>query len=79
MKDDFQTLSLYAKGRTNPYGESYESICKRYMGSRQKAELRKIIGFKFERSDLMNLPEWRLKKNRKNDTEKNIRITGRVV
>lgn len=62
MKGDFENISKYSKERSNPYGKDYLEICKKYAGHRQKSELRKLIGFKFTRSDLMNLPEWRLKK-----------------
>ena len=62
MKDDFDNLAKYASERTNPYRVDYIDVCKKYLGSKQKSQLRKLIGFKFERSDLMNLPEWRLKK-----------------
>lgn len=60
MKDDFKNISLYATKRSNPYGKTYTELCKQYISSKQKAQLRKLIGFKFTRSDLMNLPEWRL-------------------
>lgn len=62
MKDDFDNIEAYASKRTNPYGVGYVDLCKEIMGHRQRAELRKLINFKFERSDLMNLPEWRLEK-----------------
>lgn len=62
MKDDFDNIEKYSKERSNPYGQSYVDICKKYLGRKQKSQLRKLIGFEFERSDLMNLPEWRLKK-----------------
>ena len=60
MPEDFKNLSVYAKTRTNPYGTSYENICKEVMGTKQRNQLRKLIGFKFMRHPSSNLPEERL-------------------
>lgn len=60
MPDDFNDLSSYAKTRANPYNISYESICKEVIDNRQRAELKRLIGFKFKRHPSINLPEWRL-------------------
>lgn len=60
MPEDFKSLSAYAKTRTNPYGTSYENICKEVMGTKQRNQLRKLIGFKFKRHPSLNLPEERL-------------------
>lgn len=60
MPDDFNNLSEYAKTRTTPYGVSFESICKEVMGKKQTAQLRKLLGFKFQRHPSINLPEERL-------------------
>ena len=60
MEDDFKDIAAYASTRANPYGISYENICKEVMGARQRAELKKLIGFKFKRHPSINLPEWRL-------------------
>ena len=60
MPEDFKNLSAYAKTRTNPYGTSYENICKEVMGTRQRNQLRKLIGFKFKRHPSLNLSEERL-------------------
>lgn len=60
MEDDFKDIAAYAATRANPYGISYENICKEVMGARQRAELKKLIGFKFKRHPSINLPEWRL-------------------
>lgn len=57
MPEDFANLSEYAKTRANPYGMSYETICREVMGARQRAELRRLIGFKFTRHKSYNLPE----------------------
>lgn len=60
MPEDFKNLPVYAKTRTNPYGTSYENICKEVMGTKQRNQLRKLIGFKFTRHPSINLPEERL-------------------
>lgn len=60
MEDDIRNLSEYAKTRANPYGVSYESVCMEVMGARQRAQLRRLIGWKFKRHPSINLPEERL-------------------
>lgn len=60
MEDDIANLSEYAKTRANPYGISYESICRDVMGPKQRTQLRRMIGFRFERHPSINLPEERL-------------------
>lgn len=62
MKDDFSELAAYAVTRSNPYGVSYEEICRRVCGAKQRAQLRRLIGFRFQRhpDPERNLPEWRL-------------------
>ena len=60
MESDFKDLDAYAKTRSTPYGVSFESICKEVMGAKQRAELRKLIGFRFIRHPSLNWPENRL-------------------
>ena len=60
MPEDFKELDAYAKTRANPYRISYEEVCREVMGTKQKAQLRKLIGFTFTRHPSMNLPEERL-------------------
>ena len=60
MEDDIKNLDAYAKTRSNPYGVTYESICAEVMGTKQKNQLRKLIGFRFTRHPSINLPEERL-------------------
>ena len=60
MPEDFKELDAYAKTRSNPYRVSYEEVCREVMGTKQKAQLRKLIGFTFTRHPSMNLPEERL-------------------
>lgn len=61
MPDDFKNLSEYAKTRSNPYGITYENVCKEVMGTRQRNQLRRLIGFTFTRHPSINLPEAHLK------------------
>jgi hypothetical protein len=42
---------------TNPYGISYENVCREVMGTKQRNQLRKLIGFRFMRHPSINLPE----------------------
>lgn len=56
-KEDYENLDEYAKTRSNPYNISYEEICEEVMGNRQKEQLRRMIGFRFERHPTLNLPE----------------------
>lgn len=60
MDDDIKNLEKYAKTRTNPYYISFEKVCELVMGAKQKEQLRRMIGFKFERHSTYNLPEDRL-------------------
>ncbi len=60
MPEDFRNLDDYARTRANPYRVSYEDVCREVMGSQQKAQLRKLIGFRFTRHPSINLPEERL-------------------
>lgn len=61
MPDDFKDLDSYAKTRSNPYGISYEDICREVMGSKQREQLCRLLDFKFQRHPSINLPEERLK------------------
>ncbi len=60
MPDDFTNIGEYAKTRTTPYGVSFESICQEVIGKKQTSQLRKLLGFKFQRHPSINLPEERL-------------------
>ena len=59
--EDFEHLADYAKTRSNPYGISYENVCREVMGTKQRNQLRRLIGFKFTRHPSINLPEERLR------------------
>ena len=56
-KDDIPNLNEYAKTRSNPYNITFEEVCAEVMGSKQKEQLRRMIGFKFRRHPSLNLPE----------------------
>ena len=61
MPDDIASLDEYAKTRGPAYGNvSFESICQEVMGKAQAQQIRKLIGFKFERHPKINLLEERL-------------------
>lgn len=59
-QDDLQnmaSLKEYARLRSTPYNVSYEEICAEVMGPAQRAQLRRMIGFRFRRHPNLNLPE----------------------
>lgn len=62
MKTDFKDLDDYIKTRTNPYGKNdqFITLAKRVMGLRQKENLRRLINFRFEESEVSNPPSWRV-------------------
>lgn len=74
MPDDFNNLSEYAKTRSTPYGVSFESICTEVIGKKQTAQLRKLLGFRFNRHPSINLPEERLQA-----IEKHIEVRAREL
>ena len=61
MPEDFTHLEEYAKTRSSSYGVPFENIVKEFITPRQKEQLRKMIGFRFERHKNYNLPARRLK------------------
>lgn len=50
MENDLTNIEEYAKTRSSSYGVPFENIVKEFITPRQKAKLRKMIGFKFERN-----------------------------
>lgn len=54
---DADKLAEYAATRTTPYNISFEEVCAEVMGAEQKKQLRRMIGFKFQRHESLNLPE----------------------
>lgn len=59
--ENYANLEAYAKTRYNPYNLSFEEVCTEIMGSKQKEQLRRMIGFRFKRHKNLNLPEEHLK------------------
>lgn len=57
MPNGYAHLDEYAKTRSNPYGVSYENVCREVMGTKQRNQLRRLIGFRFQRHPSINLPE----------------------
>ena len=60
MPEDLADLAAYAKTRANPYGVSYETICREVLGQRQRSQLRRLIGFRFTPHPSIKLSEERL-------------------
>ena len=60
MPEDWKDLDSYAKTRGTAYGISFESVCQEVMGPVQARQLRRLIGFTFQRHPRLNLPEERL-------------------
>lgn len=60
MPEDWKDLDSYAKTRGTAYGVSFESVCREVMGPLQREQLRRLIGFTFQRHPKLNLPEDRL-------------------
>lgn len=61
MLDDYKHLEIYARTRSTPYGIPYEVICREVMGTAQRTQLKRMIGFKLKRHEQYNLPEKHLK------------------
>ena len=61
MQNDIDHLDEYAKTRANPYGIPYETVCREIMGNKQRAQLHRLINFRFSRHPAYNWPEERLK------------------
>ena len=61
MQDDMNHLDEYARTRANPYGIPYETVCREVMGNKQRAQLHRLINFRFTRHPAYNWPEERLK------------------
>ena len=60
MPKDMTDLDSYAKTRGTAYGISFETVCQAVMGPLQREQLRRLIGFTFQRHPRLNLPEERL-------------------
>lgn len=61
MDNKLKNLSEYAKTRTSAFNVSFDDIAKEYISDRQKAQLRKILDFKFTSDKTYHLPAKRVK------------------
>ena len=61
VKEEISDLKTYARTRQNPYDVPYEDICAEVLGQKQRAQLKRLIGFRFKRHPEYNLPEYRLR------------------
>ena len=61
MDNDLENLSAYAKTRTSAFDVSFDAIAKEYISDRQRAQLRKILNFKFVSNKTYHLPAKRVK------------------
>ncbi len=59
--DDLQHLSAYASTRSTAYGIGFDAVFREVVGPVQREQLRKLIGFRFQRHPRMNWPESRLR------------------
>ena len=60
LPEHFNDLDSYARTRGTPYGISFETVCREVMGPVQMRQLRRLIGFTFQRHPRLNLPDGRL-------------------
>ena len=59
--EDIADLNAYAKTRSPAYGGiSFERICSEVMGLKQRKQLSRLLGFKFDRHPILNWSEKRL-------------------
>ena len=61
MDDELEDVEKYSKTRGSAFGVAHIEIAKEFITSRQKAQLRKMINFKFAKHTRYNLPSKRLK------------------
>ena len=59
--DGMKSLDEYAKTRSSAYGVPFDNIVREFISPRQKEQIRKMIGFRFEKHPAYNLPADRLK------------------
>ena len=62
MDDELEEIEKYSKTRGSAFGVAHIEIAKEFITSRQKAQLRKMINFKFTKHARYNLSAQRLKK-----------------
>ena len=59
--DGMKSLDEYAKTRSSAYGVPFDNIVREFISPRQKEQIRKMIGFRFEKHPAYNLPAERLR------------------
>ena len=62
-KQDYEkdkSFKQYALTRFPPYGLTYKQLCKKYMTTLQKSQLRRLINFKFERKTFIEFDNNRI-------------------
>ncbi|WP_455493138.1 hypothetical protein [Eubacterium sp.] len=61
IDNELKNLSEYVKTRTSALNVSFDVIVKEYISDRQKAQLRKVLNFKFTSDKTYHLPAKRVK------------------
>ena len=61
LHDDYFNLQDYSKTRLSYYGIPFENICSQVLDEKQRKELKRMIGFRFKRHQLYNLPDNQLR------------------
>ena len=61
MDDELEDVEKYSKTRGSAFGVAHIDIAKEFITGRQKAQLRKMINFRFVKHTRYNLPAKRLK------------------
>lgn len=61
IDNELKNLSEYVKTRTSAFNVSFDVIVKEYISDRQKAQLRKVLNFKFTSDKTYHLPAKRVK------------------
>lgn len=61
MEDDLRDTKAYARTRLSAYDVPFENVARAFITPRQTTQLKRMIGFRFERHPRYNLPAYRLK------------------
>ena len=61
VKEDFDTITTYAKTRSSAFDVSFDEIAKEFISEKQREGLRKLLNFDFRRDKNYNLSAERLK------------------
>ena len=60
-KEDFRKIEAYAETCRTPYGMTFEEAVEGRIGPLQKDQLRSMINFRFEDTEPVSLPRWRIR------------------